>query len=1068
LSDDAEPADQLSSSRERGAVIAGRYQIDREIGRGGMATVYLAHDIRHDRQVALKFIHAEVADGQATERFRREIALLARLQHPNILALYDSGEWNGALFYVMPYIGGETLRGRIKRQGPLPVDDAIRLACEIADALAYAHAQGVIHRDIKPENVLLSEGHALVGDFGIAHAVTLAGGRRLTDAGFAIGTLSYMSPEQGSADPIDGRSDLYSLGCVFYEMLSGKVPFSGPTAIAILAQRFGEPPAPIRPKRPEVPVAIDALVRKALAPVPANRFESMASFSSALRRAEEESAARGNGKLDIPPKWRWAAGVVGFAAIAALFFAFRPAPLDPELYVVLPFVHRANAAPQLLDGDNCQQLLYEAFGRWNGITLVDDMRAHDARSRVTNAPLSLKDALRTARSLRAGRMAWGEVWAARGDINVRGLIYDVRSEKPVKQYTVILRSDLGDAERRFDELADSLLVPVAAKGRATLPASAEGVRGSRSIPALTTYFRAHEALAGWQLDSAEALFREAIALDPDYPHANYWLAQVMAWRGDADPSAWQPAAQRAITRSSRLSTRDSTLASALLEMSQGKFANACASYESLRATRDSLDFAVWYGLGDCRARDTVIVRSASSPSGYRFRSSAESAITAYTKALALVPSAHIAFAGIGFERLSALLFTNSNAVHTGAVDGDSTVFAAYPSLDHDTLVFIPYPYTSIASGRVAPPATASAAIARNRATLEHLAQGWTRDFPRSSGAYEALARTLELEGRIGVAGASDSSALQALDHARSLATDSLDRRRLGVMRTRLLLVSGDFTGARALADSILAAAHGTDPAEADAIKALAALTGHLQRTIELLRVEAPTDHFRAPNGLVVQPPLPVAEAARSLLGYAVFGTPADSIEATKQRVDRALESYVPSGNRALVREAVLNLPLTLAYPVAPALALERAGTSGDYLLDVQRAASKHDTASVHRRLAEIGKMRAPYRPGEISIYLTYQDSWLLLQVGDTAAATRQLDATLTALPTLNPFVLDYVQDAAFLVRAMALRSDLASKSGDQHTAERWASAVSELWAGADAPLQSEVARMRVRAAGGVR
>ena len=157
MSDDAEPGDQLSSSRESGAVIAGRYQIEREIGRGGMATVYLAHDIRHDRQVALKFIHAEVADGQATERFRREIALLARLQHPHILPLYDSGEWDGALFYVMPYIAGESLRERIKREGRLPVDEAIRLAREVADALAYAHAHDVIHRDIKPENILLSE-----------------------------------------------------------------------------------------------------------------------------------------------------------------------------------------------------------------------------------------------------------------------------------------------------------------------------------------------------------------------------------------------------------------------------------------------------------------------------------------------------------------------------------------------------------------------------------------------------------------------------------------------------------------------------------------------------------------------------------------------------------------------------------------------------------------------------------------------------------------------------------------------------------------------------------------------
>jgi len=1067
MSDNEEPADQLSSSRERGAVIAGRYRIEREIGRGGMATVYLAHDVRHERQVALKFIHAEVADGQATERFRGEIAMLARLQHPHILPLYDSGEFEGALFYVMPYISGETLRGRLKREGMLPIDEAIRLAREIADALAYAHANDVIHRDIKPENILLSEGHALVGDFGIARAVSRAGGRRVTDAGFAVGTLSYMSPEQGSADPVDGRSDLYSLACVVYEMLTGKVPFSGRSAVAILAQRFGEPAASMQKVRPDVPPAVDAAVLKALSPVPANRFANVAEFSAALARAEDESSEGENAKLVIPAKWRWIAAMIALAAAAALFFAFRPAPLDPDLYVVLPFVHRANAAPQLLDGDNCQQLLYEAFGRWNGVTLVDDMRAHDARARVSNAPLSLKDALRTARSLRAGRMAWGEVWAARGNIDVRGLIYDVRTEQPVKQYTVTLRADLGDAERRFDELADTLLVPVAASGRATLPASVDGVRGSRSIPALTTYFRAHEALGAWKLDSAEALFRNALDLDPDYPHANYWLAQVQAWRGNVDPSQWHAIAQRAVARSSRLSARDSTLATALLDMSEGRYADACSRYEHLRATRDSLDFTVWYGLGECRARDTVIVKSAASPSGYKFRSGYESAIRAYTKALTLVPTAHLAFAGVGFERLSGLLFTQSSQLRSGAIDSDSSYWGAYPSLANDTLAFVPYPYADIANGKVSESKSAAAALARNRALLERLAAGWTLELPESATAFEALARALELQGRIGGTDAQDSSALAALRHARSLAVDSVDRRRLGVMDTRLLLVSGHFADARALADSMLVTPV-TTPAEAGALKAVAALTGRVQRTIELLRVEAPTVRFISIDNHLVKPQPAVAEAARALLGYASFGAPVDSLIAGKQRVDHAIDSYVPDDSRAMMRETVLNQPLGLAYPVAPALALQRHGGGGDYLLDIQRAASKHDTASVHKLLATVAKMRALGRPGELSIYLTYQEAWLLLQVGDTAGAARQLDATLTALPTLNPYLLDYVQDGAFLVRAMALRSDIAANSGDQRTAARWGTAVSELWAGADAPLAGVVARMKGRATNGAR
>jgi eukaryotic-like serine/threonine-protein kinase len=1064
MSDDADSANPLFSSREQGAVIAGRYRIEREIGRGGMATVYLAHDLKHDRQVALKFIHAEVADRLATERFRQEIALLASLQHPHILPLYDSGVSDGALYFVMPFIAGESLRGRIDREHQLPVNDAIRIAREVADALAYAHAHGVIHRDIKPENILLSQGHALVGDFGIARAVSRAGARRLTDAGFAIGTLSYMSPEQGSGDPIDGRSDLYSLGCVLYEMLTGRVPFSGPTAIALLAKRQCDPVVPVRRIRAEVPAAVDAAVVRALAPAPEHRFQNVVGFSEALARAEEPGAPRPSARGGMSPRWRWIAGAVGLAALAALFFAFRPAPLDPELYVVLPFVHRAGAAPLLLDGDNCQQLLYEAFGRWNGITLVDDMRAHDAHARAGSAPLSLREALRAARSLHAGRLAWGEVWMARGNIEVRGLLYDVSTEQPVKQYAVTLRADLGDAEGRFEELADTLLIPVAAAGRATIPSSGEGVRGTRSIQALTAYFRAHEALAAWQLDSAEALFRRAIELDPQYPHANFWLAQVMAWRGD-DASHWLTNAQRAVMLSMRLSRHDSTLAGALLDLAEGRFPDACARYERLRAAKDSLDFAVWYGLGDCRARDTVVVRSAASPSGWRFRSGYASAIRAYTKALALVPSAHRAFAGIGFERLAHLLFTQSNQLRTGAAASDSALWAAFPSLSHDTLAFVPYRYTDIATGRAARPPTTTAAIAHNRALLEHLATGWTREFPRSAAAFEALARTLEMEGRIGGGGAPSASALAALDRARTLSADSTEQRRLGVMRARLLLVSGDFAGTRALADSMLAATPGTDPAESDALKPLAALTGHVRRTVALLKTEAPEIRFLSSSGRVVQPPLPVTEAARVMLGYVSFGAPADSIGAMRQRTERALESYVPAGERAVVRNAVLNSPLTLSYPVTPALALQREGGAGDYLLDIQRAASRQDAAAVHALLRAIGGRRGLERPGELSIYLTYQEAWLLLQVGDTAAATRELDASLTALPALGPYLLDYVQDAAFLVRAMALRSDLAAKAGDERTARRWAAAVAELWAGADPALQGEVARMRRRAAG---
>ncbi|MDQ2932443.1 MAG: serine/threonine protein kinase [Gemmatimonadota bacterium] len=1040
-------------------IVAARYRIDREIGRGGMATVYLAHDLRHDRQVALKFIHAEVADREATERFRSEIALLASLQHPHILPLYDSGEFDGALFYVMPFIAGESLRGRLDREKQLPVDDAIRIAREVADALAHAHAQDVIHRDVKPENILISQGHALVGDFGIARAVKRAGARRLTDAGFAIGTLAYMSPEQASGDPVDGRSDLYSLGCVTYEMLTGHVPFDGATNMARLAKRHSASVVPLRQLRPAVPISVDDAVLRALAAEPGDRFQSVADFSAALVNAPPPVANLLT-RLLGSSRAKWAALAIGLAASAALPFVLRPGPLDPQTYVVLPFVHRGGAAPALFDGDNCQQLLYQAFGRWDGITLVDDMRAHDVRDRAGSGPLSLDAALRAARSLHAGRLAWGEVWMDHGNVVVRGIIYDVRTQEVIRQHAVTLRADLADAELRFEELTDTLLIPVLTASHTRLPSSSDGVRGTRSLAALSAYFRAHEALAAWQLDSAETLFQSSVALDPEYPHANYWLAQVMEWRGD-DAAQWLASARKATVLSSRLSATDSALATALFALAEGRFVDACASYQRLAGSRDSLSFAVWYGLGDCRARDTVVVPWSSSASGWRFRSGYASAIQAYVKALALIPSAYKAFAGTGLERLESLLFTEIT-LRRGATSSDTAMWVAYPSLSHDTLAFVPYRYVDIATGRAPRPVSSARAIAHNREQLQGIVASWVREYPNSPLAYEALARVLEIQGRINHAGGPDASALSATGRALELATDAAVRRRLGLLRTRLLLVSADFTGARALADSMLGAARGANPAEADELKPLAALTGRVQRTVDLLVTAAPEAHFLTTTGRLLQPPLPVAEASRALLGYVSLGSPVDSILSTTQRLERALGSYVSVGDRAAMRDGVENFALQQSYPVVPNLSIQRDGGPGDYLLDIQRAASRADAPTVRMLLNRTSPSRKLDRPGDLAIYLTYQEAWLLVHTGDSAAAIRLLDASLTALPALGPHLLDFVPNAAFLVRVMALRSDLAAGVGDRVTARKWGAAVTALWSDADPTLQPVVARMRAR------
>ncbi|MCH7935241.1 MAG: serine/threonine protein kinase [Gemmatimonadetes bacterium] len=265
------------------AALEGRYSIERELGEGGMANVYLAEDLKHDRKVALKVLKSELAAVVGADRFLAEIKTTANLQHPHILPLFDSGEADGFLFYVMPYVEGETLRDRLDREHQLPVDDAVRIASDVAEALDYAHRQGVIHRDIKPANILLQDGKPVISDFGIALAVGAAGRGRLTETGLSLGTPHYMSPEQVTGDgQLGPTTDIYALGCVLYEMLAGQRPFAAPTPQAVLVKVLTSDPALITTIRRTVPSNVEAVLARALEKLPADRFESASAFNTAL------------------------------------------------------------------------------------------------------------------------------------------------------------------------------------------------------------------------------------------------------------------------------------------------------------------------------------------------------------------------------------------------------------------------------------------------------------------------------------------------------------------------------------------------------------------------------------------------------------------------------------------------------------------------------------------------------------------------------------------------------------------------------------------------------------------
>ncbi len=295
--------------------LAGRYAIQRELGAGGMATVYLARDLKHDREVAIKVLRPELAAALGAERFLNEIKITARLDHPHILVLIDSGAADGLLYYVLPFVRGESLRDRLKREKQLGIDEALAITRQVASALDYAHRQGVVHRDIKPENILIQEGEAMLADFGLALAVKEAGGNRLTETGLSLGTPQYMSPEQATgSDQVDGRSDVFSLGAVLYEMLAGEPPVTGPTVQAMIGKLLTERPTPVRTLRDTVPAGVGDAVAKALAKSPADRFASAGDFSAAL-------AQPGRAELRPPQAWRrrevWL-GAAGAIVVAAL------------------------------------------------------------------------------------------------------------------------------------------------------------------------------------------------------------------------------------------------------------------------------------------------------------------------------------------------------------------------------------------------------------------------------------------------------------------------------------------------------------------------------------------------------------------------------------------------------------------------------------------------------------------------------------------------------------------------------------------------------------------------------
>jgi len=500
-----------------------RYLIERELGRGGMATVYLARDVKHDREVALKLLRPELAAVLGAERFLQEIRISAKLDHPHILTLIDSGESEGFVWYVLPYVRGESLREKLTREKQLSVEAAVRIATQVASALDYAHRHGVIHRDIKPENILLHEGEAVVADFGIALAVREAGGPRLTETGLSLGTPQYMSPEQATGGrELDGRSDMYSLAAVFYEMLAGEPPHTGPTVRAVIAKLLTERPTRIRTVRDTVPEGIDTAVAKALAKVPADRFGGAAEFAAALTvRGAGPTAGWRRRRVAVAAS---IAGAVALAAFAAVWHPWRrparaTAPVaDVASVAVLPFENlTGNPSDQYLSDGMTEEVIGQ-LAQVGGLKVI----SRTSTEALKGTHLTLRQ---IADTLGVRHILEGSIRHEGHRIRVAVDLIDATTDAHVwaSTYDRDLTDVFAVQEEVARHVADSLVSAVGVRptigrvARTERPGAYEAYLAGRSL----VYRRTREGLRG-----ALAQFQQAIAQDSAYAPAYAGLASV--------------------------------------------------------------------------------------------------------------------------------------------------------------------------------------------------------------------------------------------------------------------------------------------------------------------------------------------------------------------------------------------------------------------------------------------------------------------------------------------------------------------------------------------------------------
>jgi serine/threonine-protein kinase len=581
------------------AALGTRFTIERELEGGGMSRVYLADEIALGRRIVIKVLPPELGAGVSAGRFSREIQLAAKLQHPNIVPLLASGVAAGLLFYTMPYVEGESLAGRLKRERQLPLDDALRITRETAQALQYAHDRGVVHRDVKPGNILLAASHALVTDFGIALALDAAASDRITETGISVGTPTYMSPEQAAGQPADRRSDVYSLGCVLYEMLAGEPPFTGPSARSIIAKRLAGPPPRVSVVRRTVPGPVEEVLLTALATSPVDRYQTVAAFAEALDAAALDAPVAAARSLDrgLAPRNRWrvvAGAAIALAVItAASMVGYKRRGADtaisPERLAVLPFTTHGGGGFTRSLGDGMADLLSRKLDGLQRIRAVDpNVVIGRIRHAQKGSALDADGARDVARALGAGLYVTGSVHVVGARLRLQAALFSQRdgatsTGASAMDSSAITRASVeGDTAQLFT-LVDQLAADLVARryrgpGNRLVETAAST---THSLTALRAYLDAEGHLRSTRFDSAAIDYQRAIAADSGFALAYYRFAVALGLQSDWARAA--PAAARALAFTDRLGDRERRLVQAFGAFTRGEADVAERAYRSLLA-----------------------------------------------------------------------------------------------------------------------------------------------------------------------------------------------------------------------------------------------------------------------------------------------------------------------------------------------------------------------------------------------------------------------------------------------------------------------------------------------------